>query len=376
MRLGRFGRRIWKPLALIAGLYGVCTTGFFLTQHVTPFNAVYWGIITMSTVGYGDVVPTNTLSKVFAMVLAGSTIGVLGYVISTLNTLAIQARDEELLGMDGTELKGHVVLLGWTVVSRAALQELLLAGRKVAVMTRHQERLSEVRSFATHLIREARKDPDLKALVSSERDLFVCLGDYSERGALDLVNLAEAKEAIVASDDDARNVMTALILKELAPHLRIVVAVLREELRETLHAAGVTYVISPSDLGGRMVSAAAVQPEVAKALDELSTSSEGSSLEEYPLVAPNPLIGLTFEAAGTKLRESTGAILTGLARPRAGAPGYQAFQVLMPPAVGEVLQTGSYVLVLSQVHDVPRVRKWLRVPPGRPPQRDRAPAPH
>lgn len=367
MRVTRVLHRLWRPIALIGSLYTVCVTGFVLTQHVAPFDGIYWGVVTMSTVGYGDVVPTNTVSKLFAMILAGSTIGILGYVISSISALTLQAREEEMLGLDGTDLQDHVVLLGWTPVSRAALQELLLGGRKVAVMTRRQETLTEIRTFATHLIRKGRSDPRLRDRVSDEKDLFVALGDYSHGSALSLLNLPKASEAIVASDDDARNVMTALILKEVAPHLRVVVAVLREELRETLHAAGVTYVISPAELGGRMISAAAIQPEVAQTFDDLTTSSYHYNVDEFPLVPPNPLVGKSFDEGSRAVRSASGATLVGVARPRPTSGDRTTYEVVLSPPPESRLEPGWYVLAIAGSEQRAKLLSWIGVMPGRPP---------
>ncbi len=367
VRLFRVFRKIWKPLSLVVVLFTVCVSGFIYYTHVSLLNGVYWGVITMSTVGYGDVVPTNTPSKIFAMVLAGSTIGIIGYVVSTISTLAIEAREEELLGLDGTKITGHVVILGWNAVARSALEELILTGRKVAIMTRTAEKLTEIRTFVSQLVRSASSNPDLRGRVTKDRDIYMGLGDYAQRHSLELLNLPKALEAIVASDDDARNLMTALLLKNLAPHLRVVVSAFHEELRETLHAAGVTYVISPMDLGGRMVSAAAAQPEVAEAISDLTSAGYGSDLNEYPLAAGNPLVGLTFDEGHKLLREATGALLVGVAlRKKEGRNG-RLFDVMLDPPVGTRLEEGGYVLILVSMHNEDRLHSWLKVSPGRPP---------
>ena len=374
MRLRTVFEGIWKPLAVIGGIFAFCVGGFIVADNVSVFTGIYWGVITMTTVGYGDVSITNNLARGFAIILALSTIGTLGYVISAIGALAVRAREEELLGLDGTAFEGHVMLLGWTDVGRAALQELLQAGRRVAIMTPLQDQLVEIRTFVAHLLRDARTNPDLKERISGEKDVFLALGDYSQGASLKLLNLEKASEAIIASDDDARNVMTALILKELAPHLRVVVAVLREELRETLHAAGVTYVISPSDLGGRMVAAAALQPEVAQTFDDLTTTSYHYSLDQFPLTPANPLVGLEFDVAAQRVRTLTGATLVGVARPRTADGGKPAFEVLLTPGAGTRLEPGWYALILSSLDHLEKLRAWIGVPPGRPPAAPRRPS--
>ncbi|MGI0054618.1 MAG: potassium channel family protein, partial [Thermoplasmata archaeon] len=358
MRVDKILARVWIPVALIVGVFAVCVTGFVLSEGTSVFNGVYWGVITIATIGYGDVVPTNNVAKVFAIILAVSTLGIIGYVISTIGSLAVQAREEELLGLDGTKFEGHVLLLGWTPVARAALRELLQTGRKVAIMTSDQPQLTEIRTFVAHLLGEARDDPELRAQLSTEKDVFIALGDFSQGAGLKLLNIPRASEAIVASDDDARNVMTALLLRHSGPHLRVVVAVTREELRETLHAAGVAYVISPSELGGRMVAAAALQPEIAQAFDDLTTTSYHYNVDQFPLVPPNPLLGRPFDAAARELREGTGATLIGIARPRPREEGKPPFEVLLSPPADLRLEVGCYALILSGGERLPQLLEW------------------
>lgn len=367
MRIDRILGRIWVPLALIGGIFAVCVAGFILSEGVSVFNGIYWGVVTVSTIGYGDIVPTNTDAKIFAIILALSTVGVIGYGVSTVASMTAQAREEELLGLDGTRFEGHVLLFGWTPVAQAALRELLHTGRKIAIMSRHQGNLTDIRTFVAHALREARSDPQMPGKLSQEKDVFTALGDYSQGAALKLLNLPQASEAIVASDDDARNVMTALLLRQLAPQLRVVVAVMREELRETLHAAGVTYVISPSELGGRMVAAAALQPEVAQAFDDLTTTTFHYEVDQFPLVPPNPLLGEDFDAAQRRLRAETGATLIGLARPAPPGEGRPPFEVVLSPPPGTFLESGWYALILSDSLHTEALRAWVQVPPGRPP---------
>ncbi|MHB1434769.1 MAG: potassium channel family protein [Thermoplasmata archaeon] len=368
MRISRVLARVWKLLALILGVFFFSAVGFMLTEPASFPTSIYWALTTLSTVGYGDIYPTNWYARGFAMILMIATIGIVGYTVSNITLISLQVKEEELLGVDGTQMKGHTLLLGWTPVSKAALQELLLQGRKVAVMTRRQESLAEIRSFVTSFIREARTAKGRHLSVSRESDVFVAFGDYSERTSLTLLNIQEAREAIVASDDDARNVMTALILKELCPGLRIVVAVLREQLKETLQAAGVTWVISPSEMGGRLVSAAALQPEVARVIDVFTTTAYGPALEQFLVGEHSPLAGRPFDEAARIIRAETGAILVGRAYPaipKDTARRDAAYTVTIGPPVETQFRPGDYAIILSSPEHSDKLLSWVRVPPGR-----------
>jgi len=368
MRISRVVARVWKLLAVILGVFFFSAIGFMLTEPASFPTSVYWALTTLSTVGYGDITPTNWWARSFAMILMVATIGIVGYTVSNITLISLQVKEEELLGVDGTKMKGHTLVLGWTPVSKAALQELLLLGRKVAVMTRRQESLAEIRSFVTSFIRESRHAPNRRHAISREDDVFVAFGDYSERTSLALLNIQEAREAIVASDDDARNVMTALILKELCPGMRIVVAVLREQLKETLQAAGVTWVISPSEMGGRLVSAAAIQPEVAKAIDVFTTTAYGPALEQFLIGEHTPIAGRNFDEAARMVRAETGAILVGRAYPATTKDADRrdaAFTVTIGPPSDTVFRPGDYAIILSSPEHSEKLLSWIRVTPGR-----------
>lgn len=364
MRVTRVLERIWKPLSLVGGIFLFAVLGFAVTQPTDIFTAFYWGITTLSTVGYGDVYPHNTSARLFAMLLMVTTIGVLGYLISTITVLAMQVKDEEMLGLGGTKLTGHTVLLGWNQTSRAALRELVLSGEKVAIMTRRQDVLVEIRTFVTHLITHTQKDPVLRDRVSRGEDVFIGFGDYTEKSSLSHLNLPEALRAIIASDDDARNVMTALILKELAPHLRIVVALLHEHFKETLEASGITYVISPSEMGGRIIAEAAIQPEVAMSVDEITNVGSGTILNEYEVTPRSPLSGLTFGNASKLVLDRCGGVLTGIAR-RTGGDAGSKYRVTIAPPRETPIRAGDYALVLTSLRGEESTTAFMGTQPGR-----------
>ncbi len=365
MKLRNVLKEIWKPLIVIVGVFMFSTTGFVLTQRVSWFTGFYWGLTTLSTVGYGDVVPTNTYSRLFAMVLMVTTIGVIGYLVSSITMLAMRARDEELLGSGGTKLTGHVILLGWTPTARTALRELILSGQSVAVMTRQHESIVEIHTFVTDLIEHYTKNPALRGTVSKPSDIYIGYGDYTEKSALTHLNLGKASRAIVASHDDAHNVMTSLILKELAPQLRIVVALVQEQFRETLVAAGITYVISPAEMGGRVLAEAAVQPEVAITFEKITNRGNGVAFDEYELRAGSPLVGKPFGEAISLVQRHCDSVLLGIAKPVTNADRSR-FQVAVAPPAATLVNVGDYALIIaSNGEGRARVEHYLGVAPGR-----------
>lgn len=337
-------RRIWRFIALFAGLYVTAALLFFLLQPgETLGTSFYWAITTLSTVGYGDVVPTTTSARTMTTVLLFSQIFVGGYLTSVITSVVISESQKEALGTLGTDLRGHIVVLGYSAVGRAAVRELLIQDQPVAVITESVEEVANVKALA---------NPD---------SLFVTYGPAADLDILRRANVPLAHAVIVCTTDDATNMIAALNVRALAPTARIVVSVARPELRDTLRAAGVTYVASPSDMGGRLCASAAFEPDVAAAMEDISAADVQSDMQEYLLTSRSPISTQTVEEAEVLAREASGVLLIGYARPQ---PGGEYHTTLNPPRSVR-LAPGDAIIVLGQISNLKKFRAWFGTDQGR-----------
>jgi voltage-gated potassium channel len=337
--------RIWKFLLLFVSVYVVAAVLFYLLDGARSdlFNSFYWSIVTISTVGYGDVVPLTVGAKLVAMGTLFLQIFLLGYLISVITTTVNDESQRRALGTLGTDMKNHIIVLGYSDVGRAAVRELLTQDQTVAVVTESPEQVANVRSLGP------------------ESRLFVTYGPPADKDILTRVNVAEAHGIVVCTGDDATNMIAALNIRGMAPSVRIVVSVSRPELRETLRTAGVTYVASPSDMGGRLCASAAFEPEVAIALDEITAADVKADMQEYVLRDTTPVSRQTVGEAESVIRSATGCLLVGHAR--RGPNGEFDATVNPPPELR--LRPGDAILVLGQVANTARFRRWFGVDQGR-----------
>lgn len=337
--------RVWKFLLLFGTVYVVAALFFYVFDgsKVGLFNAFYWSIVTISTVGYGDVVPITAAAKLVAMGTLFLQIFLLGYLISVITTTVSEQTQRRALGTLGTDMKDHIVVLGYSDVGRAAVRELLVQDQTVAVVADTPEQVANVRSLGP------------------ENRLFVTYGPPADKDILARVNVADAHSVVVCTSDDATNMIAALNIRALAPAVRIVVSVSRPELRETLRTAGVTFVASPSDMGGRLCASAAFEPEVAIALDEITAADVKADMQEYVLRENTPVARQTIGEAEALVRSATGCLLVGYAR---RGPGGE-FDPTVNPLPSVRLQPGDAILVLGQVENTARFRRWFGVDQGR-----------
>ncbi len=240
--LGRLLRRLWIFLAGYAAVVLIATFGFYFLESGSPglLNSLYWAMITLSTIGYGDVVPNDPLAKVFTIGIAATEVFLGAYLVSIIIAGVQEEGQHRALGTLGTNLSGHVVVLGYGPVGRAAVRELLAQEEKVAVVADDPADVANLR------------------LLADDKHLFATYGPAGDLEILRRVNVPGALAVIVCTPDDTVTLVAALNVRELSPNGRIVVSVGRPELRHTLRAAGVTYVTSPGDMGGRICADALV----------------------------------------------------------------------------------------------------------------------
>ena len=349
-RRGRYLReilsRIWKFLLLFVSVWIVAGILFFLLDgpsRPSLFNSFYWSIVTISTLGYGDIVPVTVSAKALTIGTLFVQIFLLGYLISVITTTVNEESQRRALGTLGTDMKNHIIVLGYSDVGRAAVRELLIQDQSVAVVADHAEEVAHIRTLGP------------------EDRLFVTYGPPADKDILQRVNVSTAHSVIICTPDDAANMIAALNVRAIAPTIRIVVSVARPELRETLQTAGVTYVASPSDMGGRLCAEAAFEPDVAIAMEEITAADVKADMQEYVLRETTPVSRQTVGEAESLIRSATGCLLVGCARATAG----RGFETTVNPPVEFRLQPGDAILVLGSIANTTRFRRWFGVDQGR-----------
>jgi voltage-gated potassium channel len=341
----RLLRRLWKFVVAYIGVYVGASIGFYLLEssRVSLLNAFYWAMVTLATIGYGDVVPTNPDAKLFTIGVAGVEVFLSAYLVSVVLGVVAEEAQHRSLGTLGTDLANHIVVLGYSAVGRAAVRELLAQERSVAVVTEEMGDVSLVRGLG------------------DEKHLFVTFGPPADPAILERLNVRAAHSVIVCTSDDTANLIAALNARALNPKARIVVSVGRPELRQTLKAAGVTYVASPGDMGGRLCADAAFRPEVANTIEDLTASGLGADIEEFLLGERTPVAHQSLLEAERLVRLASDCLVLGYARP--GADG--EFVTVVNPPTTFTFRPGDALIVVGTNENLRRLRHWIGVPQGR-----------
>jgi len=339
--------RLWKFLAAYAAVFVVAAVGFYLLEsyHTATelLNSFYWAMVTLSTIGYGDVVPTNPNAKLFTIGIAAVEVFLGAYLVTVVISVVGEESQHRLLGTLGTAFSGHIVVLGYSPVGRAAVRELLAQDEKVAIVTEDAAEVTTLHALA------------------NDRQLFATYGPPGESEILKRVNVAGAHSVIVCTGEDTTTLVAALNVRAMNPNIRIVVSVSRPELKQTLKAAGVTYVASPADMGGRLCADAAFRPEVANMVEDLTTTQFGADMEEFLLSDRTPVSNQPLREVETLVRNASDCLVIGCARP---GPDGEFATVLNPPSTFR-FQPGDALIVIGTLPNLHRLQKWIGVPQGR-----------
>jgi voltage-gated potassium channel len=155
-------------------------------------------------------------------------------------------------------LENHVIVMGYGELTEPIIQE--LDGRaEFLVVTPERDRVEAL----------------------SDRGYDVLAGDPSDESVLRRANIAEARAALAATQDDARDALAILTARELNPEIRIVAAAAGRENIQKLKRAGAGTVISPAAIGGRLLAESALGSEGSEAV-AAALEREGSDVDVEP----------------------------------------------------------------------------------------------
>jgi voltage-gated potassium channel len=242
--------------AAVAGAQAYGTVGTYALREEfgnvsTLVDAFYFTLVTSSTVGFGDVTPApaSEEAKLFTMTVIVVGVASFGIALSTLLGPAIEARLTNALGrMTDSQLElleNHLLILGYGDLTEPMLEE-LGERAQVAVVTTDEGHANEL----------------------AERGYAVLVADPSDEEPLRRVGIGEARAVLVATNDDAQDALAVLTAAELNPSIPIIAAATNRENVEKLRRAGADTVISPANIGGRLLVESALGAEGMESLAE------------------------------------------------------------------------------------------------------------
>ena len=298
------------------------TLGYYLLwyeQGGTWLDAFFMTLITITTVGYSEVLPLNDQGRIFTIVVSLTGISSLFYLFGVAMERLVelqlrypreQRRMEEKIRM----LNQHIILAGMGRMGREASNELMANNTPFVIIDEDEE----VKRYA------------------QEKGYLVITGDATEDAVLEQAGIMRAKGLIVTASDDASNAFIAMSARALNPALFIVVRADSDVAIRKLHKAGANRVINPYAIGGRRLVNQVVHPAVVDFLDATTRNQGFLGVHEVEVQAGSQLAEHNLRALN--LRNSCGVNVLAILR--------QA-ERFAPPDPAFTIEAGDHLIVLG-----------------------------
>lgn len=321
--------RVIRACLGLAGVIAIGTCGYVALGggRWSWADAVFMTVITLSTVGYGELpglaeVPGGRWFTV-GLILVGS--GVLLYAMSSVTAFIVEGDLQGILRrramdrrIDG--LREHVILCGLGATGGHVAAELHASGTRYVAVDLHPDKVDR-------MSREHGIEP------------LLVHGDATEESVLERAGIHRAAGLIAALTDDRDNLFLTFTARAMNPQLRIVAKAVEPDNEPKIRRAGADEVINPTWLGGVRMVGAMHSPAVVRFMDEMIRDrSDPHRVEEFTVGEASPVAGRRLREAG--LRAHGDALVLGV-RSVGGRLRYN-------PAGDEVLVPGDTLLVLAR----------------------------
>jgi voltage-gated potassium channel len=311
LRRERFFKILGVMCAMV--LFGALAI-FFADQYYRTkgaggiFDAIYWAVVTITTVGYGDIVPSSKAGKIFALMIVLSGPALLSLITASIASILVERKIREGKGLESIKDKDHVVVCGWNENGEKVIDGILL-----------QLKGSQLKIV---LVNELDRD-DVQSIQYKYKDhnLHFVRGNFVKEDVLARANVTRARAAIVMADAsgghslekaDQRTIFGTMAVKSMAPKVRTCAELISADNREHLVRANVDEIIVRGESAGSMLATAATCPGVADALRLIVTNQDENKIWRIPV--PSKFVGCSFGELAAYLRNKSDALLLAIVK--------------------------------------------------------------
>ena len=287
--------RFFIPLAVLLALWIIGTIGYVLIDNYTWFNAFYMTIITVATVGYGEVEPLSVAGKLFTAFLIITSFGTFAYAVSSITKFVFDGEFNDFfknrkLNATIEKLRDHVIICGYGRNGRQAAQ----------VLKKHHKRFVVIENNAM-----------LNGSITHQFKELVLTGDATQDEILLKAGIMHAKALITTLPVDAHNLFIVLTARNLNKNLTIISRASEDNSDAKLKIAGADNVIMPDKVGGAHMASLVMKPDVMEFIDHITAEGGANiSLEEISFERiPDELKNKTLK--DLEIRNRSGANIIG-----------------------------------------------------------------
>jgi len=328
-------KRLIIALLMLFWVFVIGVLGYVYMEGFSWIDGIYMTVITMASVGFGEVQPLDVSGKIFTSLLIVASIITYVYAITIVTAVIIEDEFRNhfkhlRVNKEIKKLKNHVIVCGYGRNGRQACEQLASGHVPFVVIESNSAVVEQANESGQHLFLE---------------------GNATEDHILELAGIQQARGLIAALPDDASNVFIALTARELNPTMKIISRASSDASESKLKRAGANNVIMPDRIGGTHMAALITKPDVLEFLDfitsKINIKMEQVLFEQLP-------DGFKGKGIGhMQLIELTGVSLVGFKRGNG--------EYIVNPSRELVMQPHDKIFVLGNSEQIEAVQARLKL---------------
>ncbi|PIB35457.1 ion transport 2 domain protein [Reichenbachiella sp. 5M10] len=314
-------------------------------SSITNYHqAVWYTIVTLTTVGYGDITPITIYGRVVGYIFVLLSVGIYGLLIGEITNLVSTIKQNKMLGYNGTVFEDHVVIIGWSDFGQLVTEQLIGASKQVAIVTNQ------------------RSDIELIHEKYNKKNVFTLYADFENFESLKKVNIEKSLVVFVNLKDDTEKLVFILNIKKIFDNLEFVVTLENANLKNTFLNAGVTNAISPHEISSKILASYMFEPDVASYTEDIMSFAHTPTdydIKQFLVTYDNPYLNHTYTQAFSDLKTKFNGVLIGMVK-RGGGKRH----LIKNPQKEYKIELGDYLIIIVNGSSFETIQKAFNVQEG------------
>jgi len=308
-------------------------------------NAIWYSVVTLTTVGYGDIYPTTIYGRIISYVFVILSMGVYGFMIGQFASIITTFKQNKMLGYNGTLFENHVVIIGWNDFGHLVTEQLIGANKHVAIVTRNKDDIS--------IIHE-RYD---------KKQVYTLYADFENIEMLRKANIEKCSVVFVNLTDDTEKLVFVLDMKKIFHNLDFVVTLENSNLKNTFINAGVTNAISPHEISSKILASYMFEPDVASYTEDIMSFAHTPSdydIKQFLVTYDNPYLKGAYHDTFIDIKNKFNGILIGMVKKDENGNR----RIIKNPVKDFEIGLGDYLIIIVNGSSFELIQKAFNIQEG------------